>query len=197
MIEHWFTTPIYYNTTSNFEELQEEIGACYSKLKLSKHSNFGEQNHSLSDPTFSQNLINDYNLNVLKTEIINQVTHYTQSFTNINFKIDIVECWLTNTAPKEHTVVHSHGHFDISGVYYFKTNKNDGNIYFLNPNTSLMTSHFLASNDYVEYPPSEGMFILFPGWLYHGVRSNDTDNNRISISFNIKLTKVNSNKDEI
>ena len=194
-IEHWFTTPIYYERTSNFDKLQQEIKTCYSKLELTKHSSWGNQNHSLSDPTFTKNIINDYNLEFLKSEIIDQVTQYTNLFSNQKFNIDIEDCWLTNTAPKEHTVVHNHGNSTISGVYYFKTSEKDGNIYFLNPNTSLMTSYYLIPDDYVEYPPKEGMFILFPSWLFHGVRSNDTDSDRISISFNIKLEKVNEEED--
>ena len=89
-------------------------------------------------------------------------------------------------------MVHSHGYYDISGSYYFKTNGKDGSIYFLNPNIASMTSRFLIPNDHVEYPPKEGTFILFPSWLYHGVRSNDTSEDRISVSFNITLEKLNA-----
>ena len=35
------------------------------------------------------------------------------------------------------------------------------------------------------YPPQEGRLILFPAWLSHGVRENETDEDRISISFNL------------
>ena len=189
MIEEWFKTPIHYNLTENFNELQTEIQSCYSQIDFKKHNDWGGQNHSLSDPNFTENIITKYNLNILKKEIESQVKQYTGCFSNTEYQIDIVDCWITNTAPKEHTVVHNHGNTDISGVYYFKTNENDGKIYFLNPNTSLMTSYFLAPDDYIEYPPKQGLFILFPGWLYHGVRSNDTEDERISISFNIQLEK--------
>lgn len=37
--------------------------------------------------------------------------------------------------------------------------------------------------------PVDGMFILFPDWLEHGVSTQTTDGERISISFNIKVTK--------
>jgi|TARA_B110000483_G_C17907725_1_gene431846 uncharacterized protein (TIGR02466 family) len=191
-LEYWFTTPIYYETSNNINELQEEIQSCYSKLELTKNSYWGEQNHSLSDPTFKENIINKYNLKILKEEIIKHTTAYIQCFNNTKFNINVTECWITNTAPKEHTVVHSHGYYDISGSYYFKTNGKDGSIYFLNPNIASMTSRFLIPNDHVEYPPKEGIFILFPSWLYHGVRSNDTSEDRISVSFNITLEKLNA-----
>jgi uncharacterized protein (TIGR02466 family) len=189
MIEEWFATPIQYSMASNINELQEEIKSCYSKLNLRKNAYWGNQNHSLSDPTFTENIIDNYDLKILKNEIINQVNIYTKSFSDSKFDINIAECWATNTAPKEHTVVHSHGYYDISGSYYFKTNEQDGSIYFLNPNIASMTSDFLKANDHVEYHPRQGAFILFPSWLYHGVRSNDTNDDRISISFNVNLIK--------
>ena len=60
-----------------------------------------------------------------------------------------------------------------------------------------MNSHFLVPDDYVEYPPKEGLFLLFPSWLFHGVRSNDTKDNRISISFNVTLTKDNTQESKL
>ena len=187
MIEQWFSTPIHCSMANDVNSLQTELETCYREIKFEKHSHWGEQNHSLSDPTFTENIIDKYNLKLLKSEIINQVITYISHFTNVRFNIVINECWMTNTSSKEHTVVHSHGYYDISGSYYFKTNEKDGSIYFLNPNIAQMTSRFLNPHDHVEYPPKEGMFILFPSWLYHGVRSNDTDNNRVSVSFNISL----------
>ena len=194
-LEHWFATPIYFDKASNFEDIQTEIQNCYSQIDLGKHDGWGEQNHSLSSPYFTEHLIKQYNLEVLEKEIRDQVKKYTNIFSDAEFDIEIEDSWLTNTAPKEHTVVHNHGDTTISGVYYYKTNGKDGNIYFLNPNTSLMASYFLKPDDYVEYPPQEGLFILFPGWLHHGVRSNDTNDERISISFNIRLKKINRTED--
>lgn len=189
MIEEWFKTPIHIGKANNFEMLQKEISSYISQIDLKKHPNWGGQNHSLSSPNFDKNLINDFNLEKLKNEIEIQVINYAKAFSNTKFDVIIEDCWITNTAPKEHTVVHNHGTTHISGVYYFKTNEKDGNIYFLNPIISLMNSHFLLPDDYVEYPPKEGLFLLFPGWLFHGVRSNDTNDDRISISFNVNLIK--------
>ena len=37
----------------------------------------------------------------------------------------------------------------------------------------------------MSYPPKEGRLVLFPSWVSHGVRENHTDEDRISISFNL------------
>lgn len=190
-IENWFSTPIYYNVATNFDQLQNEIESCYDQINFTKHKSWGGKNHSLSDPEFGDNIIEKYDLKILKLEIETQIKNYISLFGDTKYNININDCWITNTSPGEHTVVHNHGDTTISGVYYFKTNTKDGNIYFLNPNTSLMTSYYANPDDYVEYPPAPGLFILFPGWLYHGVRSNDTEENRISVSFNVGLFKGN------
>lgn len=197
MIEEWFKTPIHIGIATNFKNLQKEISSCTSQIDFKKHPDWGGQNHSLSSPNFDQNIITKFNLTQLKNEIETQVINYTKGFSNTKYNIIIEDCWIANTAPKEHTVVHNHGTTHISGVYYFKTNEKDGNIYFLNPITSLMNSHFLVPDDYVEYPPKEGLFLLFPSWLFHGVRSNDTKDNRISISFNVTLTKDNTQESKL
>ena len=36
--------------------------------------------------------------------------------------------------------------------------------------------------------PEKGKLVLFPSWIYHGVRPNDTDDTRISLSFNAKIS---------
>jgi len=188
-IQQWFSTPVYYDYASNYDAVQEEISSAYAKMTLEKHPTWGGQNHSITDHMFNTNILDEFDLQNFKEELVRQVKQYTGSFSDTDYEVSVEDCWLTQTAPKEHTVVHNHGNTHISGVYYFQTNGKDGSIYFLNSNTSLASTYFIAPDDYVEYPPTKGLFILFPGWLYHGVRSNDTDENRISISFNVNITK--------
>jgi uncharacterized protein (TIGR02466 family) len=79
----------------------------------------------------------------------------------------------------------------LSGVYYVKVPENSGNIYFYDPRAgsqmllppyTQMTKWTLGK---ILYKPIEGMFILFPSWLWHGVEPNSSEENRISLSFNI------------
>ena len=34
-------------------------------------------------------------------------------------------------------------------------------------------------------PPEEGRMYVFPGWLEHGVEENKSDQDRVSIAFNV------------
>ena len=41
----------------------------------------------------------------------------------------------------------------------------------------------------VEIPADQGVILLFPGYLKHGVQTNISDVERLSLSFNIKIKK--------
>ena len=79
------------------------------------------------------------------------------------------------------------GYAVISGVYYYKTNGDDGDIFFECPVPTIGSS-FCYFNNYCNrwiHKPEEGKILLFPSWLKHGISKNETDETRISISFNL------------
>jgi len=193
MIENWFATPIYNKVLSRveMESVQLSIGKIIEHLDFQKVPGWGSHNHSVSDPTFSENLFDLYDLSGVEQVIVRSVNEYINSFDyDKSFDITIKESWLTDTNKGEYTVPHNHGGFDISGVYYFLTNSNDGDINFVNPSPVLQTSKFISNSQYIKYKPKAGKLLLFPSWLTHFVNENETDNRRISLSFNIELKEA-------
>ena len=88
---------------------------------------------------------------------------------------------------KRHT--HSTGITFLSGVYYVTVPKNSGNIVFFDPKSMLFETtpdgdYYRRSHSEV-CEPKENMLLLFPSWLEHEVEPNNTDEDRISISFNL------------
>jgi len=86
--------------------------------------------------------------------------------------------------------IHPNSHF--SGVYYIKAPKDCGQIVFNDPRT---LSHMIMPTRIKETPPShlwrevrvdplEGRMIMFPSWLWHSVEPNESNDIRISVSFN-------------
>ena len=191
-VEFWFPTPIYYAQVENetLDLIQAELSVAVDALRdigaFSKAEGWGVSTHSVSDPTFVDNIIDSCNLTMLKNEIYLHVTHYMRELNSaVNKKFKIHASWFTETKPKEYTRVHNHGSADISGVYYFKTNSNDGDITFLSPVQLLPAIIFTKLKDTVTYKSSIGKLILFPGWMYHTVNENESEDTRISVSFNI------------
>ena len=86
---------------------------------------------------------------------------------------------------------HNHPHSWISGVYYVKVPveaARAGSITFRDPNLArTYTRSFYRSvqSEVLSITPLAGKMVMFPSWCEHFVTSNQTDEDRISIAFNI------------
>jgi hypothetical protein len=106
---------------------------------------------------------------------INGKGHYNKIHSHIDIKMD----------PEKHNVL-------LCGVYYVSVPKNSGDIRFYDPRgsrSSKMMYHryYLDGFTYHKIQPKEGMVIFFPPWLEHDVGVNMSDENRISMAFNIHV----------
>ncbi len=187
MIENIFPTPIYYSIVDNLQTVQEEISNCIESIEFGINSRWGKT-HYLSDPTFKTNFIQKYNLNNFKKTLDTHLTYYCSEMGLSCKPYKITSSWMSLFRKNNYGHIHNHGYVDVSGVYYFKTNEDDGKIFFLCPTPS-MESSFLYQDLAVrwEHKPIVGKLLLFPGWLSHGIQTNETDDDRISLSFNINF----------
>jgi hypothetical protein len=195
-----FALPIYHNyvAKARLDNLQSELLTAVDKIKETnsflKNEKWHKTTHNLSDPTFRKNAIEEYSLQLFQQELNFHINEFMKTINTPveryrNYKI--YGCWITQTMPGEHAHTHSHGHNDLSGVYYIKTNNKDGNLFFNNPLALLTHSYsFEHIPQQLEYIPEEGKIVLFPGWLEHGVKPNNTNDERISISFNINFERT-------
>ena len=198
MINYYYPTPVYTGYAqplvrtliqTDFQKVVDNIQAGSGFLK---NPNWPVTSHKLSDPSFKSNLIDDYNLTAFYNELRHHIKCYMQETNAYHINMfKITESWMTLTSKGDHAIMHTHGSSDLSGVYYFQTNGQDGRIYFRSPNRYIANSHaFHNAPDQIEIDPEVGKFILFPGWLEHGICTNNTDNERISISFNISFKPI-------
>ena len=100
--------------------------------------------------------------------------------------------WANINPPGGYNRPHLHPNCHYSGVYYIKAPKNSGQIVFNDPKT---TSHMVMPNRIKATPPPDlwrevrvdplvGRIIMFPAWLWHCVELNQSNDIRISVSFN-------------
>jgi uncharacterized protein (TIGR02466 family) len=79
----------------------------------------------------------------------------------------------------------THAHSGIlSGVFYVSAPNNCGELVFIDPATRNY-AHPIKNNNYSVKPEKLGL-IIFPSWMEHYVGPNLSDEDRISISFNIE-----------
>jgi len=180
MIETPFSTPIYYNqiTGPQLNNVQTELSELLKTVEFKYHDEW--KSHYLGgdfDSTFTfkhfQQVL-DENLPVY----CNEINYHMPEYKTIS--------WFSLFKPGNYGHKHDHGTADISGVYYYQTSGDDGDIKFYTPAYQTNSSIF---KHYAGRPfghkPNVGKLILFPGYLLHSIDTNLTDSERISLSFNI------------
>jgi uncharacterized protein (TIGR02466 family) len=94
------------------------------------------------------------------------------------------------------TALHEHTHPNnyLSGVFYARMPEGAGAIAFKDPRpqTRILRPRTLRDNPLnsleFEYAATTGTLLLFPAWLEHGVRPSRTQDERISIAWNLMVT---------
>ena len=100
--------------------------------------------------------------------------------------------WANINYPGGYNRPHVHPNCLFSGVYYVKSNKNSGVFIANDPRPGIQTmmptrkpgrppKHLWRE---VHFEPIPGRIIMFPAWLWHCVEPNQSNDIRISISFN-------------
>ena len=109
--------------------------------------------------------------------------------------------WFNINGKGHYNTSHHHPETTIAGVLWLKTPKDCGSFYFESPHEFAeygfqqmqkqeMIDQYLACPAYRIFP-HEGLMILFPSHLRHGVEINQSDEDRISLAFNIDFRKIN------
>ena len=109
-----------------------------------------------------------------------------------NYKSAIITgCWGNISSPGATHHKHSHPNNYLSGVYYLKSEKGSDSITFHDPRpqTGLIRPEVTVSNhetsETARLLVETGDIVLFPHWLNHSVVANTSNEDRISIAFNI------------
>ena len=125
--------------------------------------------------------------NIAKPEMLN-------SLKKINIKdISVIGSWININKKHSYNTEHSHPECDLAAVYYIKTPEKSGRIYMNNPipqafmNVKLKKTKLNVYSQHLFFDISEGLLFIFPGWLFHGVESNENEEDRISMAFNLKI----------
>ena len=109
--------------------------------------------------------------------------------------------WININKPGDYNIKHVHPTNNLSGVLWVKAPQNSGDIVFDSPNNfesylenksyigDFKKSYFI--DDSYHCYPTEGRMIVFPSHLEHHVQENKSNEDRISVSFNIRLSNEN------
>ena len=192
--DSWFTSPVFSGHWSDGNEhnkkmLKEILRLRKTVQSVNRSSVNGWQSvKNLQEFDFTQTFL-DY----IKVPVVQALLDLNLDLSKHDLSIS--QSWANVNPPNSYNISHQHHDSFLSGVYYLKTPKNSGNIYFEDPRNlwcllqPSYTQFDQFSSTEVSYEPEEGMFMLFPSYLSHRVGINMSKNDRVSISFNVSIIK--------
>lgn len=119
-----------------------------------------------------------------------------ESTTIYEFNHTLTSMWINVNSRYDYNAKHMHPGAILAGVMWIKCSDNCGELIFDSPNSytqgALIRSidkEVKEKTNYVDgyiFKPEEGKMLLFPASLYHAVEPNNSDEDRISIAFNLR-----------
>ena len=184
-----WATPVWYVTLNKFrkhetrvtfnEDLENYVDGLMKKQKGVVKSNVGGWQSDLLNPY-------DDTLKPLTTEI-------DAVCKNIGLDIQetrIVQMWINVNRRGDYNNIHQHsGLYTLSGTYYVKVPKDSGHLVLRDPRPGAIGNYFMNgrfdNGEFNKRRLNDGLLCLWPSYLDHFVEPNKTDEERISISFDV------------
>ncbi len=191
-VDYIFPIPIYINYVDNYQPIQDELLTGVSHSDFEMHPHWGNT-HWLSDATFTGDFLEQHRCKKFKDELDWHLQKYAKEalvgqFSQDKFNYKIIDSWVALFKKNNYAHIHHHGKYDISGVYYIQTppapkdpKQEGGKLFFQNE----------QGEKRAEIPAEQGVIVLFPSYLKHGVQTNISEVERLSLSFNIKIVPPN------
>ena len=181
-LETMFCDSIYHSTLSN-EQIKKQLLKIVYDL---------EENVESNKKTNEGGYQKDLNCRDLFSDLISEDLHKYERLLNLNKKLKLDNLWCNINYKNSYNVSHVHPEVHFSGVYYLKTPKNCGKLIFTNPNTFVrMHSEMEQASEHPDFKshfyiePVQNLLLIFPSYLLHEVAINNSNEKRISISFNL------------
>lgn len=140
-------------------------------------------------PNNLQSLEQFRDMNIRILQVVERIAESQRFDANLDLRL---QAWVNISPPGASNKLHYHANCHFSGVYYISLKAPEcGSIYFRDPRVASRMLSYPShqptefTTDEVRMRPEEGRMYVFPGWLEHGVEVNQSDQDRVSISFNV------------
>jgi len=183
-------------------ELQEQLREAIDTKAVSALSLMRQELPPLSPGTGWQSIQTLHMLDDFQDLVacVHRVVAGILQFLRIGYdEFEITGCWATILAPGAQHKAHQHPNNFLSGVYYLRTRPGADTINFHDPRnqTGILRPpvvELTAENtDQVVVRVKNGTLLVFPSFLSHSVEANRSEEERISISFNVMFSSFTEN----
>ncbi len=191
----FFSTPVWISEIDNYQNINKELNNYINEEKEKNPEGLKKSNvkgwHSNEFDLKNENLKN------FVTEISKSIGIAIKDMgwdleTQI---VKITSMWSIINKKEAFNEKHHHGGSALSAAYYVKAEPKAGDLVFFDPRQANVFSHPASTkvnniNAQVQsITPKPGTLILFPSYLEHKVNPNESNQERIVISFNVSLIR--------
>ena len=193
-----FSTPVWTIQLDNYKNINEDM---YKYIKfLNEKDNIGISKSNIKgwhSKDFDLNDKDPQNFIKFILPAIEQVMD-DMSWEKQKQTAKINNMWAIINTGGSANLRHQHGNSTISGAYYVRAPENSGDIVFYDPRPAPVYSYpnidkpNILNAQVNGVNPKEGALVLFPSYLDHSVNENLSKDERIVISFNIRIAFKNN-----
>jgi len=186
--EHHFPTIIYIKDLPNALQLNQYLE---QKIIQWSQQDKGEQKTNAGGWHSTTDMNKKEEYNPLTKELFNMQYEIYQK-EHLSLKPVLGNMWANINYPGCYNRPHVHPNALFSGVYWIKAPQKSGNFMVYDPRPGVQMAmpdrkQKKLPSEYwreVHYEPRAGTAIMFPAWLWHEVKPNQSNDIRISVSFN-------------
>lgn len=178
----------------NFDNIKQDLIDWIYKFK-EKDSGISKISNKGGWQSASKEVFLDEGFDQFADYLIPSITDLLKSY-QIKKQIQVTAMWLNVNGPNSYNVSHRHPGSDLAGVLWIKQTPESGRFVFdnLDARDEMLTlninhQYLREKNMIPEIVPEykDGTMIIFPSMLTHRVEINETNEDRISISFNLNI----------
>ena len=187
--DYHFPTPVYIKDLSNVVPLNQYLEQ--QVIKWSQTEPEGKKRTNVNGWHSKTDMNKKDEYNVLTKELFAmQAEIYKKEL--LDLKPVLGNMWANINYPGGYNRPHLHPNALFSGVYWIKTPEKSGDLMLYEPRQGAQCTMPNRKKGRlppqlwreIHYEPVAGRIIMFPAWLWHEVRTNESNDTRISVSFN-------------
>ena len=191
-LHSFFITPVFSFNLEGYSSLKDDI------IEFKKEDQIGVKGRSTNGGWHSKdNLHNHPNFSNLRSEIFNFAD---EAFMHLGvqkmYMPEMTGMWGIINPPGSSNKLHNHPYNFLSGVFYLQVPENSGQIIFHDPKPQAevllppkVENHSIHVAHRVNFQPKNGTLLFFPSYLNHEVEENNSQDDRIIVSFNINFKR--------
>jgi|TARA_R100000030_G_scaffold59099_2_gene44375 uncharacterized protein (TIGR02466 family) len=191
-LHSFFITPIFSFPLEGYLNLKDEI------LQFKKEDQIGLKGKSTNGGWHSKDTLHEHDkFQEFKSEIFNFAD---EAFMHLGVQKEyfpeITGMWGIVNPPGSSNKLHNHPYNFMSGVYYLQVPEDSGRIVFHDPKPQAevlspprVENHSIHVAHRVNFKPQNGTLLLFPSYVNHEVEENNSQEDRIIVSFNINFKR--------